>query len=212
MSDPSRIPQTNRIVLVRHAQSRVDRASHPREWGLTEDGRAAARRLAALGLFDRASGFYAGPEPKMRETLAPLAAAHGHEVHAEAALAETESEGWLGDGDFRTTVRRFFDAPHAAPAPGWEAAGQAVARFNARAEALRAVHAPQAYRGHALPGTFVVASGGRLLTAYLASQLGLSAAQAFETWSRLRMPDLAVLELSATAPPRLVIPFGVLVV
>ena len=188
----------------------MDEARHPGEWGLTDEGQAAARRLAALALFEHAAGFYTGPEPKMLDTLTPVAATRGQQVQPVPDFAESHSEGWLGGDEFLATIRRFFEAPDQPPAPGWEAATAAAARFGAGVERLRGRHAPVAHAGHALPGTFAVASGGRALTAYLTSLLGYSPQQAFEAWRSLRLPDLAVLELSATAPPRLVIPFGTL--
>jgi hypothetical protein len=90
-----------------------------------------------------------------------------------------------------------------------QALERALSAKRERLERLRARHAPVVHPGHALPGTFAVASGGRALTAYLASLLGYTPEQAFASWRGLRMPDLAVLELAA-APPRVVIPFGAL--
>ena len=200
------IPRLHRVILVRHAHSRVDPARAPREWGLTEGGRAAAVRLAALALLDHAGGFYAGPEPKMIETLAPAAAQRGQTVVEEAGFGESASEGWLGEAAFRETVQRFFARPGEPPAPGWEPAAAAAARFERAARALVVA------RGQASPGTVAVASGGRALTAYLAAQTGLDAAAAFAQWEALRMPDVAVLELAPDAAPRMVIPFGTLTV
>ncbi len=208
----SRVPQAHRLILVRHAHSRVDPARHPRGWGLTEEGRWGARRLAALALFERAAGFYAGPEPKAVETLAPVATEHGQQVQVEAAFAETASGEWASEQDFLATVRRLLEAPHQPPAPGWEPAQGATQRFAAGVDRLRARHSPVVKGGHALPGTVAIATGGRMLTAYLTDLLGPPADGAFDAWRRLRLPDLAVLELSPTAPPRLVIPFGTLTV
>ncbi|MDQ3703582.1 MAG: phosphoglycerate mutase family protein [Chloroflexota bacterium] len=208
----ARAPEAHRVILVRHARSLVEPARHPREWGMTEEGEGAARRLAALALFEHASGFYAGPEPKMVATLAPVATDHGHEVQTAAAFAETESGAWIGEAEFYATVERFLTAPDAPPAPGWEPARVATARFAVGVERLRAAHPPVLQPGHALPGTFVIASGGRMLTAYLAQLLGLPPETMFPAWQALRMPDLAVVELTPTAPARLVIPFGTLVV
>jgi broad specificity phosphatase PhoE len=207
------IPEAHRLILVRHAQSEVDPARPPREWGLTEAGQRAAGHLAALGLFDHAAGYYAGDEPKLGQTLAPVAAAHGQTVQTEAGLGETESRGWLGEEEFRATVRHFFADPTVAPAPGWESGAEATARFGSVVAALRARHGVVVLRGHALPGTFAVASGGRMLTAYLADVIGLDAGEAFGAWQRLRLPDLAVLELGPEGrSARLVIPFGTLTV
>jgi broad specificity phosphatase PhoE len=197
---------------VRHAQSLVDPTCNPREWGLTDLGAAAARRLVSLALFDHAAGYHAGAEPKMLETLAAVAADRGHDVQTEPAFGETRSEGWLGADEFQATVHRFFESPSQAPAPGWEPAEAAVARFAAGVERLRAHYAPVVHPGRALPGTFAIASGGRMLTAYLADVLGLAPDAAMERWSRLRMPDVAVLELAPATPARLVIPFGTLTV
>jgi broad specificity phosphatase PhoE len=210
MTDSARIPRTHRVILVRHAQSLVDQTRHPAEWHLAGEGRAAARRLAALGLFDQVAGFYAGPEPKLVHTLAPVAEARGQQVAPEPDFAETRSEGWLDADAFLATVRRFFAAPDRPPARGWESASAAAGRFAAGVERLQARHGPAIYRGHALPGTFAIATGGRMLAAYLAGLFHYTPEQAFDFWRRLRFPDLAVIELSATAPPRLVIPFGTL--
>jgi|SRR5436190_1182750 len=207
-----RIPNAHRIIFVRHAESQVDPAHDPGEWGLTDEGRAAARRLAALALFEHAAGFYAGPEPKLRETLAPVAAEHGQPVREEPAFAETRSAGWLGEEVFHATVRQLFAAPDRPPAPGWETALAAAARFAAGVERLCARHGPVVYPGHALPGTFAVASGGRALVGYLASLLGYHPDEAFGTWERLRLPDLAVVDLAPEQPPRLVISFGALAI
>jgi|SRR5581483_743078 len=210
MADPARIPQTQRVILVRHAAPLADPEQPACTWRLSAEGRAAARRLAALALFDHATGFYAGPEPKARETLAPAAAEREHEVRSYDDLRESESGPWLGERDFLAAVRRFFARPQEPAAPGCEPGGAAAARFAARLEALRAEHPPAVYPGHALPGTFAIASGGRVLAAYLAQLLGYDAEQAFDLWQRLRLPDLAVIELPAGASPRLVIPFGTL--
>ena len=116
------IPQVHRLILVRHAHSQVEPARSPREWGLSVAGRQGAARLAALALFERVDGFYAGPEPKLRQTLAPVAAGNGMEVQVDDAFAETAGEGWLSDDAFRATVQRFFADPDVPPAPGWEPA------------------------------------------------------------------------------------------
>jgi broad specificity phosphatase PhoE len=176
---------------------------------LTEGGRRDAERLAALAIFDHASGYYAGAEPKMEQTLAAVAAAHGMTVQLESALGETGSTGWLGEeGQFREVVQRFFDHPQAPPAPRWETRAEATERFKGAVTCLLPRHPVVVHRGHALPGTVAIASGGRMLCAYLADALGLDAARAFAIWSALKMPDLAVLELTPDRAPRLVVPFG----
>lgn len=206
------IPRTHRLILVRHAESLVEPERSPRDWGLTAPGAGAAGRLAALGLFDRVAGYYAGPEPKMLQTLAPVAAAREAQVQPEPGFHETASAGWHSPEAFRDLVRRFFAGPEVAPAPGWEPAAQAAARCREAMGRLQLRHATTVHRGFAEPGTFAVASGGRLLMAYLASLLGLGGDEAFRRWRGLRMPDLALVELAPDTPAREVIPFGTLAV
>jgi broad specificity phosphatase PhoE len=206
-----RIPRRHRLILVRHAQSAVDPQRPPATWGLTDEGRAAARRLAALGLFDNAAGFYAGDEPKMAQTLEPVAAERERQVVGEPAFGETRSEGFLGSEEFLATIRRFLNEPEAAPAPGWETAAAARARFGAAVERLRSEHEPPMNRDRVLPATVAICTGGRMITSYLAGVLGWSGEEAFEHWRALRMPDLAVLELDEDGKGAVVIPFGTLV-
>ncbi len=208
--DPSLLPQETRVILVRHARPRVLLARPAQEWELSTAGRDAADRLCALALFERATGYFAGPEPKMRATLAAVAAERGLTVETAAAFAESQSGAWLADAQFLATVGRFFTTPDEPPAADWEPAAVATARFAAGIDGLRVHYGPVASPGHVNPGTFAVASGGRVLTAYLASLLNYSPEAAFQVWRRLRMPDVAVVEFSPHAAPRLVIPFGVL--
>jgi len=208
--DPSRLPQACRVILVRHARPRIRLAQPAPEWELNPEGQEAAGRLNALALFEHPTGLYAGPEPKMRATLASLSAERGIPVETDPAFAESAAGGWLAEGEFLATVGRFFTAPEQPAANGWEPAVAAVSRFAAGIDRLRPHYGPVVSPGHVNPGTFAVVSGGRVLTAYLASLLEYPPETAFQVWRRLRMPDIAVIELAPDAPTRLVIPFGVL--
>lgn len=208
--DPRFVPKTSRVILVRHARSKVAPARPAETWGLSEQGDVDAHKLPALALFTHATGFYAGPEPKMAATLAPLAAERGLPVQVDPAFAESQAGGWLAEPQFLAAVGRFLAAPGDSAAPGWEPAAAAVARFRAAIDRLREQYGPVLHPGHANPGAFAVASGGRVLTAYLAALLGYAAEDAFALWRRLRMPDIAVVEFAPEPPPRLVIPFGAL--
>jgi broad specificity phosphatase PhoE len=208
--DPALVPQARRVILVRHARPRIVLSRPSAEWELNQEGQDAARRLAALALFEHATGCYAGPEPKMRATLAAVATERGLAVETDPAFAESGSGGWLAEGLFIAAIGRFYTAPEQPAAPDWEPATVATARFAAGIARRQERHGPVLRPGHINPGTFAVASGGRVLTAYMASLLGYSPETAFQVWRRLRMPDVAVVELSPEAPPRLVIPFGAL--
>ena len=168
-------PQAHRLLLVRHAHSQVDPQRDPHTWGLTERGRRDAGRLAALALFDHASGYYSGAEPKMEQTLAPVAAARDDGA-AEPALGETGSKGWLAEeGQFKAVVRRFFDHPRRPrPRVGDARRGDGALPGRRRAPADKAPCGraprprPAGDGGHRLRG--------RMLCAYLAHALGLDGA------------------------------------
>lgn len=205
------LPQARRVILVRHARPRVARAIPATEWELSEEGQMAAQRLTALGLFEHAANFYSGPEPKMQATLAPVAAERHLPVQPLSEFAESAVGGWLDQGPFLAAAGRFLSSPEQAAAPGWETAAACSARFAGAIERLCGYHPPVVHPGHINPGTFAVVSGGRALSAYVATLFGYSTETVFQLWRRLRMPDVAVIELAPDAPPRMVIPFGVLV-
>lgn len=99
----------------------------PSTWGLTSRGLQQAKSL--VGLVKQPMTVVAGDEPKMLQSLQPLAKAAGAEVHADPALSETHSEGWFGDEEFLRVIRRFFETPASPPAPGWETADAAADRL-----------------------------------------------------------------------------------
>jgi broad specificity phosphatase PhoE len=206
------IPRRHRLILVRHARSAVDPQRNPREWGLTDDGHAAARRLGALGLLDRADANNAGPEPKIVQTIEPAAQARERTVQQDEAISETRSEGWLEGGAFEDAIRRFLYAQDQPTAPGWETAADARSRFTAGVERLRALHEPPMNRDRVLPATVVICTGGRMITAYLSALLGWTPDEAFARWQALKMPDLTVIELDEEAKGTVVIPFATLAV
>ena len=226
-------PRRHRLVLIRHAQSAVNPQTPPATWGLSEEGHAGARRLGALGLFDRVRAFYAGPEPKMIQTLEPVATARArlaalppsalagvpHDgpptalaVQTDPAFAETHSEGFLGSDEFIATIRRVLEDPDTAPAPGWETAAAARARFNAAVEELRRRHEPEASGDRILPANLAICTGGRMLSAYLSGLLGWTPQESFERWQALKMPDVALVELDESGAGTVVIPFGTLAI
>lgn len=211
MTGVTPLPRVLRVVLVRHAAAVAPTTgAHDESRGLTPAGQAAAHRLAQFGIFDRASGFFAGPQARMAATIAPVAAVHGRPVVEMPALAEGAAGGWLSPERFDATVRRYFTEPAAAPMPGWEPRHAVERRVAAQVEAVRGACPPDSNSDRVVPGVAVVATGGRAAITFLADRLGWTVDEAHAAWLRLRFPDVAVIDLPADGAPRLVIPFGAL--
>lgn len=211
MTGAPALPRVLRVVLVRHAAA-VPPSTGVRAdaRGLTPDGEAAARRLAQFGVFDRATGFFAGPEARMTATIAPVAAVQGRSVVEMPALAEGDSGGWLSPELFDAAVRRYFAEPASAPMPGWESRHAVGWRVGGQVEAVRGACPPDVSPDRVVPGVAVIATGGRAAITFLADQLEWTADEAHAAWTRLRFPDVAVIDLPIDGAPRLVIPFGAL--
>lgn len=211
MTGAPTLPRVLRVIVVRHAAA-VPPSTGVRAdaRGLTPDGEAAARRLAQFGVFDRATGFFAGPEARMTATIAPVATAHAQRVVVMPALAEGAVGGWLPPERFAEAVSRFFDEPAIAPMPGWESRESVARRVGGQVEAVRGACPPDVNPDRVVPGVAVVATGGRAAVAFLADRLGWTGTEAHSTWSTLRLPDLAVIDLPIVGAPHLVIPFGAL--
>ncbi len=205
------VPNVLRVVLVRHADAGVPSPGRPDgDRALVPAGEAAARRLAQFAIFDRATGFYAGLERRMVASIQPAASDRGRQVVVMPALSEGAAGTWLPGDAFRDAIRRYFTEPTVAPGPGWEPARDVVRRLGGQVEALRGACPPDRNPDRVVPGIAVVATGGRAAVAFLADRLGWTGEDALATWSRLRLPDVAVLDLPADDVPALVIPFGAL--
>ena len=187
------------LALIRHCRSDADPQLPPATWGLTEVGHAQARALVSRFERDEVVAIACGPEPKMTQSVAPLAQARDLVVDSHGAYAESHSEGWLSAGRFDEAVAAFFRDPTIAPAPGWESADDAATRFLSAVGDLLARHDG---------GTIAVCSGGRVLSAALA-QLGLiPPTQVLAGWRRIQMPDVALIGFDADQDPVLLRPFG----
>lgn len=73
--------ETTTVVVLRHAEKSAAPAADP---GLTPEGEARARRLAALFAAAPVAAVYASDALRTRQTAAPLAARHGIEVTVRA--------------------------------------------------------------------------------------------------------------------------------
>jgi broad specificity phosphatase PhoE len=175
---------SNKIILVRHAQSQVDRERPVSQWGLTEAGRQRCTPLA-----DRLAGY--GPnlivtslEPKALQTGAIVAARLGLPCETAAGLHEhlRDQVGWLEQPAFEQAVAAFFERPGELVF-GEETASQVRERFESAVRSMLAAH----------PGkTIAVVAHGTVITLLAARY---AAVEPLPFWKRLHMPAIVVMSL-----------------
>lgn len=180
------------IVLVRHAAPEILPDQPYGRWPLSDQGRAAARRLAREPLWRDLDRIFTSPELKAQETAQIIAGPNGITVTAVEELREADRPHGQWFDDYPAAVAGYLRTPRE-PVHGWEAAASLLSRFSDHLALLAGVQ----------PLPFAVLGGGLALSIYIAS---LEARDPYPIWSNLRMPDLALV-----APVRRAVlqPFGV---
>ena len=171
------------IFLIRHVAVDIAPGTPAAEWRLSEEGRAAAERLATLPIFAGIGALYTSPEGKARATGAPLARRYGLALTSHPDLAELRrgSTHIAGRAAYEAAVAAAFALPDGS-ADGWEPAAAAQRRIVACVRELAARER----------GPFAIVSHGlvlSLLAAALAGQPRVDLA----AWRALPLPALAVL-------------------
>ena len=179
------------MVLVRHCRSAVDAAAHPSTWALTGEGHRQAANLASSPCLAAATILAAGPEPKMVQSLRPTAERLGIDIAIDDAFRETEAT-WLPHEQFLSRVTQLFASPTSAPAAGWEPSRDAGLRFLAGVRSI-SLSRPD--------DDIVVCSGGRALTSLLVELGAIPRDLAFSCWQTIRMPDIAVVDMTTDGSP-----------
>lgn len=167
------------LILVRHAAPAQDPDVPPPQWSLSDEGRAAAKALAAKLKHLKPAAAVSSPEIKALETVRILTEGLGLTVETDAAFAELHRPTWpfSDTATFEARVARLLENPRLG-IEGAEPAGKAAARFG---EGL--------LRHPARP--LMVGSHGTILAAYLGRESGRCDA---ELWKTLRLPEALVLD------------------
>lgn len=170
-----------RLYLVRHAAPAVGGPESPAvHWHLSPEGRAAADALAGAPYWSELSVLYTSPEPKALGTAQRIAARHGLPIRVERDLREVEGRSWANEG-YEDLARRYL----AGEDVGWEAKAAVLTRVRSCIDRI-------VKRGEGSDAAVV--SHGLALTVLLADRLALDGSAAHELWSRMRLPDVAVLD------------------
>lgn len=142
-----------------HPQVAIDPAVPVPRWGLSDVGRARARRAAGLAWLDGVRRIVASQETKAIETAEILAEARGLTVEIRPGLHENDrsATGWLPPPEFEATADRFFAEPETS-VRGWERAVDVAARVTAAVEAALAEASGPGdvlFVGHGAAGTLL---------------------------------------------------------
>jgi len=172
-----------RLYLVRHAAVTVKPGVPSSDWHLSAEGRAAAGQLAEEAFWSGVRGLHVSPEPKAIGTAERIAARHDLPVRIEPALREV-ARRWA-EGDYSDVVRRYLAGE---TLDGWEPRDETLARVRSCIGRIVERHAG---------AEVAVVSHGLALTLYVSDLLGLDGEVAYELWSGIRFPDVAVVDPAA---------------
>jgi broad specificity phosphatase PhoE len=175
---------SNKLILVRHAQSQVDRERPASQWGLTEAGRQRCTPLADRLAVYEPDLIVTSQEPKAIQTGAIAAARLGLPCQTAAGLHEhlREHAAWLDQPAFEQAVAAFFERPDQLVF-GEETARQARERFEAAVRSVLDAH----------PGkTIAIVAHGTVITLLVAHY---AAIEPLPFWKRLHMPAIVVMSV-----------------
>jgi broad specificity phosphatase PhoE len=172
-----------RLCLVRHTTPLIDQDRPAEEWGVGEEGRAQAEEIVPTLEEIEATIIVASPEPKARITAEILAQGSGLQLRVDDRLREQGlgAVPWYGGHDeFHSVVREHFALPEM-KILGNESSRAAANRFNEVVQGFGPTEVP------------VLVSHGRIISAWLATQIALDA---FDIWQNLQMPDALFIEMN----------------
>lgn len=172
------------LLVVRHAEPRVDGEAPAAEWPLTERGRERASALAhTLAARLEITEVWSSPERKARETAA--LAVPGVTAAVWNELVEV-GRPWYPTGDkHEAATSEYLTGRDLA---GWEPHAEVLHRLQTIERALP------------LTGCVVVVSHGVLLTTWLARAIGLEEPARF--WRDMLLPDAWAVDLATRAVER----------
>lgn len=182
-----------KLILIKHARPQVVEGVASDEWGLSDEGRQACRRLAEVVRRHDPAVIISSHEPKARETGQLLGQALGKSVTESAGLEEHDRGNvpMMPTSQFISMMALFFKQRDRLVL-GRETAEQAAQRFHAAIDSILAAHPA---------GNVAVVTHGTVL-ALFAAQHG--AGDPFVLWREMGLPSFCVFRLPAYAPVEIV--------
>ena len=174
------------LILVKHSLPAINANQPAREWLLSEEGKARAKRLAERLVHDQLDILATSPEPKARETTKILAARLGLSIQVLDDLHEHErsSVPYLCKPEFEAAVREFFENPDTLVF-GSETANQAHERFSTAVYSLLSQNESS---------RIAFVSHGTVISLFVARIIGQSG---FQIWSELGLPGFITLNMES---------------
>ncbi len=173
----------SRLILVKHAMPAIDEDRPSKLWPLSEEGRAAAGRLAEKLRPLAPARIAASTEPKAADTGRIIAETLGVPIAFDEDLVETfrETVGWLPRAEVEARIEGLFRRP-AERVYGEETGDAAHARFAAAIE--RAVAGETST-------TVAVAAHGTVIALWVSRRLGIDP---MTLWRSLPLPSAVVVD------------------
>jgi broad specificity phosphatase PhoE len=185
---------TTRLTLVRHGRSAMDPTTAPHHWDLAADAADGLVMLRDSGVLPAKAQWYSSPEPKAVATAAALTSRSVIEIDD---LREAERPAtWFDDAaEFVAAVRRALNVPDEPAVSGWEPVSATRRRVVRAVRGL--VDDPDR------PADIVLVGHGTAWTLLVAELTGR--APDLVAWQRMAMPDVAVLEVSTSDAPAILV-------
>lgn len=174
------------LILVKHSLPEIVAGLPAREWKLSEQGRARAKRLSALLVPFSPNVIFTSSEPKAQETAEIIARAHRLELHVAEGLHEHDrcNVPFLSPDDFQAVVQEFFQRPDRLVF-GNETANEAYARFANAVDFILKSHAGK---------TTAIVAHGTVISLYVSRLTGLPD---HSLWQEMGLPSFVVLDVEA---------------
>lgn len=170
-----------KLILIKHARPLVQEDVPSRDWGLSEEGRLAAKRLADQLKDSDPSIILSSEEPKASQTAQILCDALGKSLKTVAGLAEHDRENvpMMASREFISLMALFFKQ-NTRLVLGEETAAQATRRITSTVVDQLLAHPA---------GNIAMVTHGTVLALLLADRARVDA---FQTWRRMALPSYAI--------------------
>ena len=175
----------NKLIFLRHAETKKDRNVPVSKWHLTEDGVKRAQEVADGGVFDGVDIIISSTEKKAVDTAKPIADRLGLEISQVDGLTEIDRDkgGLLSKEEYEEMKVRIFQDLNFSD-HGWESAGHALERYK---KAVREID--EKYEGKKI----LIVSHGSVMTLFF-SDLQNDFDDIFQRWQNLDFCAWGVIE------------------